>query len=114
MATTYKFNGSKQSWDKTSRLILEGSSGEAEPARYVDKGGTIELSDEEYESLKGSYKLSRVGDEQTPQGEEQKAGSNEPQTPAEQQEAQVASGAQHAAATTDKDNTPAGRQAKAR
>jgi hypothetical protein len=101
---TYKFGGSKTEGREVSRLILEGSS--TNPTRYVDLGGSVELTDEEYERFKGSYKLRKTDDDG---GEEQQQGSGAPETKADQQEAQVASGAMAPPASAETDNTPAGR-----
>lgn len=108
---TFKFTGMKNDWDKTSRLIAEGSV--SKPVRYADKGGTLELTDDEAKELRAQgFKLSESSEDQTQAEKDEEAKSGEAETRAQQQAAQVASGAQHAAATQTKDNTPAGREAK--
>lgn len=107
MATDYKFGGSKTPGDGTNRLVLEGTS--VNPDRYVDVGGTIELSDDEVKELRErGFSFTKTSDS----GDDEESASSEPDSRAAQQAAQEASGAQHPAATSDKDNTPAGRQAR--
>jgi hypothetical protein len=93
----YKFLGMKADWDRTNRLILEGTS--TNPERYVDRGGTIKLSDEEAERLKKSGVKLRKADEpdedSTPKG-----GSSEGEGSSGQPGSQSSSGGGAAAATT--------------
>ena len=112
MATeTYRFDGAKNPADKTARVILEGST--SNPESYVDLKDTIELDDEKVKELRAAgLKFTKVNEDGSDEDEGSPTG--EPETRAEQQKDQVASGAQHAAATKDKDNTPAGREAKAK
>lgn len=73
MATTYRFKGSKRQGDNTERLILEGSV--EDPKRFVDRGGTVELSDDEVTELRASkYEFVKVSDEQA----ESDSGEQEP------------------------------------
>lgn len=67
MATEYKYHGSSVPGSAAGRVILEGSV--SEPKRFVDPGHTIELSDEELESLKGrGLKFIKVSDGDAQEG----------------------------------------------
>jgi hypothetical protein len=58
---TYRFGGSKVPGTASSRLILEGSV--RDPKKYVDKGGTVELDEEQATSLrKRGYTLTKASD----------------------------------------------------
>jgi hypothetical protein len=67
--TLYKWTSNKDSLDNTEEIRLEGR----EPVR---RGSEVELSDEEYESLKGQLNLRKVSDDETGDSEQE---SGEPQ-----------------------------------
>lgn len=85
MATeSYKFNGTKTPGEVVNRLVLEGSS--TNPARYVEVGSTIELTDEEVKDLRSrNFNLTKASDDS-----EESRSSQEPQSKTEQAAAQAA------------------------
>lgn len=108
--TTYKFNGPKKQGSSTSRIIVEGST--MNPVRFADIGGSVDLTEAEHKDLSQTYKFSKVSDESREPASVNEGDNSAPETRAEQQDAQVASGAQHSA-VGDKDNTPAAKQQRA-
>lgn len=94
MATEYKFGGSKREGEVVTRLIISAT--DDTERREVALGEKVELSDEEHNELKGSYKLTKAGE---PDSEEPQGGTSQPETREQQQQAQTAgSGAQHGTA----------------
>lgn len=85
--TTYRFNGSKQPGVRTRRLILEGT--HDNPERYVDRGETIGLTEEEHASLSKSYKFTKVNKDGS-DDDENREGSAGPAETREEQQAQQA------------------------
>lgn len=95
----YKFVGMKDAGYNVERIIVEGST--SNPERYVDKGGTIELTDEEVKHLRG------LGHNLVKQGGEEKAEESDGESEPERGETQtVASGAQAPASSPAKDKRP--------
>ena len=106
MANTYKFGGSNVPGQEVNRLVLEGTS--VEPTKSVVIGGTVELTEEEVKEYRAAgLKFTKTNADGT---EDDESTEQDPQTRAEQQAAQVATGA-GPAADPDKDNTPGGRAA---
>lgn len=66
--TEYKFNGPKDKADGTRTLILEGSL--VNPEKWVDIGGTVDLSEAEHEEHKATFSFTKVSDQDS--GEEKK------------------------------------------
>lgn len=65
MATEhYKFGGSKTPGESITTLVLTGSYvNPSDDDVSVELGGTVELSDEQVEELRKSYKLTKVSEE---------------------------------------------------
>jgi hypothetical protein len=94
----YKFTGMKDLGTHVDRIIVEGST--SNPERYVDLGGTIELTEEEASDLKASgHKLTKQSEESS----KDDSGEGEPERGSTQT---VASGAQAPASSPEKDKRP--------
>ena len=58
----YVYEGNKGADDGTSRIILEGTF--EDPTSFVDLGGEVELTDEQFEQLSEHYVLTAGGAEE--------------------------------------------------
>lgn len=84
--TAYTFLGSKQQGVKLGQLIVEGST--ANPVRFAERGGVVELTDDEHAKLSKTVQLRKASDAQVERQAAVASSDDLPKTQAAQQRAQ--------------------------